>query len=57
MKKWTEKNIMNANRIIDNGLGVEGAKAMSEMLQVNTALTSLRLEGEEYEYEKKNERD
>ena len=48
---------MNANRIIDNGLGVEGAKAMSEMLQVNTALTSLRLEGEEYEYEKKNERD
>ena len=31
----------------DNGIGDEGAKAMSEMLKVNTTLTSLNLEGEE----------
>ena len=30
-----------------NGIGVEGAKAMSEMLKVNTALTSLNLRCEE----------
>ena len=30
-----------------NGIGVEGAKAMSEMLKVNTTLTSLNLACEE----------
>ena len=30
-----------------NGLGVEGAKSMSEMLKVNTTLTSLNLTSEE----------
>ena len=33
--------------MIDNKIGVEGAKAMSEMLKVNTTLTSLNLWGEE----------
>ena len=31
----------------DNQIRVEGAKAMSEMLKVNTTLTSLNLDGEE----------
>ena len=31
----------------DNGIGDEGAKAMSEMMKVNTTLTSLNLSGEE----------
>ena len=31
----------------DNQIRVEGAKAMSEMLKVNTTLTELDLEGEE----------
>ena len=31
----------------DNGIGVEGAKAMSEMLKVNGTLTTLNLECEE----------
>ena len=47
-----------------NEIGVEGAKALSEMLKVNTTLTSLNLLGEEEERrekrkkrrEKKNER-
>ena len=30
----------------DNGIGDEGAKAMSEMLKVNTTLTELDLGGE-----------
>ena len=29
-----------------NGIGVRGAKAMSEMLKVNTTLTSLNLGGD-----------
>ena len=33
----------------DNKVGDEGAKAMSEVLKVNTTLTSLRLRGEEEE--------
>ena len=41
-----------------NEIGVEGAKAMSEMLKVNTTLTSLDLTGEEEERkEKRKERD
>ena len=31
----------------DNGIGDEGAKALSEMLKVNTTLTELNLGGEE----------
>ena len=31
----------------DNGIGDEGAKAMSEMMKVNTTLTSLNLRSEE----------
>ena len=30
-----------------NGIGVEGAKSMSEMLKTNNTLTSLNLTGEE----------
>ena len=33
----------------DNGIGDEGAKAMSEMLKVNTTLTTLSLSSEEEE--------
>ena len=36
-----------------NEIGVEGAKAMSEMLKVNTALTSLHLSCKEEERRKK----
>ena len=31
----------------DNEIGEEGAKSMSEMMKVNTTLTSLNLRGEE----------
>lgn len=31
----------------DNGIGNEGAKALSEMLKVNTTLTTLYLGGDE----------
>ena len=55
MKKKKEE------RMTDNGIGVEGAKAMSEMLKVNTTLTTLNLGCEEErkereEKEKKEER-
>ena len=40
----------------DNGIGVEGAKAMSEMLKVNTTLTELNLDGEE-ERKKREEKE
>ena len=40
-----------------NRIGAEGAKAMSEMLKVNTTLTSLNLYGkEERERERERER-
>ena len=39
----------------DNNIGKDGAKAMSEMLKVNTTLTSLNLEREE-EGKRKRER-
>ena len=53
--KTTEKRIkmMNNGFITANGIGVEGAKAMSEMLQVNTTLTSLNLGCEKEQYKKK----
>ena len=38
-----------------NGIGVEGVKAVSEMLKVNTTLTSLNLRSDE-EREKERER-
>ena len=37
----------------DNGIGAEGANAMSEMLKVNTTLTTLYLGGEEERREKR----
>ena len=36
-----------------NGIGDEGAKAMSEMVKVNTTLTTLNLRGEEERKERK----
>ena len=39
-----------------DGIGEEGAKAMSEMLLVNTTLTSLNLRGEEEKEEKEKEK-
>ena len=35
MKEW-----------IDNGIGSEGAKAISESLKINTSLTELNLDGD-----------
>ena len=35
-----------------NGIGIEGAKSMSEALKTNTTLTSLNLSGEEEERER-----
>ena len=37
-----------------NDIGDEGAKALSEMLKVNTTLTSLDLSGEEEERKRKD---
>ena len=37
----------------DNGIGVEGAKAMSEMVKVNSTLTTLDLECEEERKERR----
>ena len=39
-----------------NGIGVEGAKAMSEMLKVNTTLKELKMRCEEESKEKERER-
>ena len=41
----------------DNEIGVEGAKALSEMMKVNTTLTSLDLGGEEEEKGKEKEQE
>ena len=41
----------------DNEIGVEGAKALSEMLKVNTTLTKLDLESEEKRKEKRKKRE
>ena len=43
---------MNNCRMTDNEIGDEGAKATSEMLKVNTTLTSLNLEREQFERKK-----
>ena len=40
----------------DNEIGDEGAKALSEMLKVNTTLTSLDLSGEEERKGKEKEK-
>ena len=40
----------------NNMIGVEGAKAMSEMLKVNTTLTSLNLSCEEKERKEKRKK-
>ena len=39
----------------DNEIGDEGAKALSEMLKVNSALTTLNLTSEEERRDKENE--
>ena len=39
-----------------NGIAAEGAKALSEMLKVNTKLTSLGLRGKEERKEKDKEK-
>ena len=41
----------------DNWIGAEGAKAMSEMMKVNTTLTSLDLGGEEERKEKRERKE
>ena len=40
----------------DNEIGDEGAKAMSEMLKVNTTLSTLYLGGEEQKRKERRER-
>ena len=40
----------------DNWIRVEGAKSMSEMLKVNTTLTTLNLFGEEERKEREEKR-
>ena len=42
--------------MIDNGIGAEGAKAMSEMLMVNTTLTEFNLIRDEERESNKRER-
>ena len=44
--KKERKNDDHETCMTDNGIGKEGAKPMSEMLKVNTILTSLNLSGE-----------
>ena len=39
-----------------NGIGIEGAKSMSEALKSNTTLTSLHLRCEEEEREREREK-
>ena len=52
-KEKREEKEKKEERMTGNRIGVEGAKAMSSMLKVNTTLTTLNLEGEE---ERKRER-
>ena len=58
-KEETEKGKRKKERLLVNEIGVEGAKATSEMLKVNTTLTTLNLsceeERKEREKRKKNE--
>ena len=42
--------------LTDNGIGAEGAKAMSEMLKINTILTTLNLRGKEDNTEKERKK-
>ena len=41
----------------DNGIGVEGAKAMSEMVKVNSTLTTLNLSCEEVRKERRERKE
>ena len=41
----------------DNGIGDEGVKALSEMLKMNTSLTTLDLCGEEERKEKEKKKE
>ena len=53
-KKGREKKKEKEVRMTGNGIRVEGAKSMSEMLKVNSTLTSLDLGSEE---ERKREKE
>ena len=60
MKKWKREEKMKRNeKWIDNDIGDEGAKAISESLKINTSLTELNLWSDEKirnEKESKNEK-
>ena len=48
MKKWKREEKMKRNeKWIDNDIGDEGAKAISESLKINTSLTYLDLGGDD----------
>ncbi len=49
MKKKKEGRKENEMKWIDNGIGDEGAKSLSETLNMNTSLTSLNLGCDENE--------
>ena len=51
-----EREEREKERLTENKIGDEGAKAMSEMLKVNSTLTTLDLGGEEERKEKEKER-
>ena len=55
MKRDEKENrrIINHGRMTGNAVGEEGAKVMSELLKVNTTLTTLILGSFEYEMEGK----
>lgn len=44
-KKEGKTKRMNHQRMVENEIRVEGAKALCEMLKVNTTLTTLNLSG------------
>ena len=59
MKK-REKKRTKAKKWIDNEIGVEGGKTISETLKINTSLTELYLGGDEKiwnEKERRNEKE
>ena len=52
VRKWGKRGKRKGKdeQMTDNGIGVEGAKVMSEMMEVNTTLTSLNMSCEEEIY-------
>ena len=55
-KEWKEKEKGDKKTEIGNGIGDDGAKTLSEMLQMNNTLTSLDLEREENEKNEKRKK-